>query len=113
MPDSNSKTQGRLCDGLGSNIVVFCWSHYYTSWPHYCKGVRRKVGYSGTSHDPDVISEQRRSFPRRQLELFSHGLKSTEVYFNIIPWPAQSIYLTSLNHSGRFWRLQWRKDSHL
>jgi hypothetical protein len=25
MPASNSETQGRSCDGLGSSIMVFCW----------------------------------------------------------------------------------------
>jgi hypothetical protein len=34
MPGSNSETRGRFCDGLGGNIVVFCWSHYYPSWPN-------------------------------------------------------------------------------
>jgi anion-transporting ArsA/GET3 family ATPase len=28
MPGCNSKTRGRFCNGLGSNIVVFCWPHY-------------------------------------------------------------------------------------
>jgi hypothetical protein len=39
MPGSNSETRGRFCDGLGSNIMVFCQSHYYPSWLNYCKGV--------------------------------------------------------------------------
>jgi hypothetical protein len=29
MPGSNSETWGRFCNGLGSNIVVLCWFHYY------------------------------------------------------------------------------------
>jgi hypothetical protein len=37
MPGSNSETRKGLCDGLGSNIVVFCWSRYYPSWSNYCK----------------------------------------------------------------------------
>jgi hypothetical protein len=24
--------------------IVFCWYHYYPSWPNYCKGVRGQVG---------------------------------------------------------------------
>jgi hypothetical protein len=44
MPGSNSETQGRFCVGLGSSILVFCWSHYYPSWLNYCKGVRGQVG---------------------------------------------------------------------
>jgi hypothetical protein len=32
MPGSNSETRGRFCNGLDSNIVVFCWSLYYSSW---------------------------------------------------------------------------------
>jgi hypothetical protein len=43
-------------------VWAFCWSHYYPPWPNYCKGVCRQVG---ESHDPDVISEQRCSCPRR------------------------------------------------
>jgi hypothetical protein len=27
MPGSNREIWGRFCDGLGSNIVAFCWSH--------------------------------------------------------------------------------------
>jgi hypothetical protein len=49
------KHGGRFSEGLGSNIVVFCWSHY-PSWPNNCKGVRGQVAQSGASHDPDVIS---------------------------------------------------------
>jgi hypothetical protein len=37
MPDSNSGTWGRFCDGLDSNTVVYCWSHYYHSLPNYCE----------------------------------------------------------------------------
>jgi hypothetical protein len=28
-------------------MVVFFWTHYYPSWPNYCKGVRGKVGQLG------------------------------------------------------------------
>jgi hypothetical protein len=35
---------GDFYDGLGSNIVVFCWSHYCASYPNYCNGVRGQVG---------------------------------------------------------------------
>jgi hypothetical protein len=28
---------------LGSNTVVFCWSHYYPSWLNYCKRVHGEV----------------------------------------------------------------------
>jgi hypothetical protein len=66
MPSSNSETQGRFYDGVGSNIVVFCWSHYYPSWLNYYKGVCEQVEQSGASHDPDIISEQRCSFPWQQ-----------------------------------------------
>jgi hypothetical protein len=37
-----------------------------------------------------------------QLELFSHGLKSIKVNFNIIPCQHSRHILTSLNHSGQF-----------
>jgi hypothetical protein len=78
------KHGGRFYDGLDSDILVtaFCLSHFYSSWPNYCKGLPGEVEQSGASHDPDVISEKRCSFPERnaptftQLELFSHGLKT-------------------------------------
>jgi hypothetical protein len=44
MPGSNSETRGKFYDDLDSNIVIFCWSHYYRSWPNYWKGVRGQVG---------------------------------------------------------------------
>jgi hypothetical protein len=28
--------KGRFCDVFDSNIEVFCWTHYYPSWPNYC-----------------------------------------------------------------------------
>jgi hypothetical protein len=48
-----------------------------------------------------------------QLELVSHGLKSMKVNFNIFPCQHNHQILTSLNHSGQFWRLEWETDSHL
>jgi hypothetical protein len=36
---------GTFCDGLGSNVVVFCWSHYYPPWRNYCKGVCGQSGW--------------------------------------------------------------------
>jgi hypothetical protein len=44
MPRSNNKIRVRFCDGLGRNIMVLCWSHFYPSWPHYSKGVCGQVG---------------------------------------------------------------------
>jgi hypothetical protein len=40
---SSSETWRRFCDGSGSNIMVFYWSHY-PSWPNYCKGLHGQVG---------------------------------------------------------------------
>jgi hypothetical protein len=48
-------------------------------------------------------------FSRRQftqLELFSHGLKSMKVNFNIFPGQHNHQIWTSLNHSGQLWRLE-------
>jgi hypothetical protein len=41
---TNSETRGKFCGGLGSNIMVFVWSHYYPSWPNYCKGYVERLG---------------------------------------------------------------------
>jgi hypothetical protein len=57
MPGSNSEMCGKFCDGLSSNIKVLSWSHYYLSWPNYCKGVHEQVDQSGASHDPDDVLE--------------------------------------------------------
>jgi hypothetical protein len=48
----------------------------------------------------------------KQLELFSHGLKN-KVNFNIFAGQQKHRIWTSVNHSGQFWRLEWRTDSHL
>jgi hypothetical protein len=44
MPHSNNKIRVRFCDGLGSNIMIFYWSHFYRSRPNYSKGVCGQVG---------------------------------------------------------------------
>jgi hypothetical protein len=51
--------------------------------------------------------------PFSQLELFTHGLKSMKVKFNILPGQHNHQIGTSLNHSGQFWRLEQGMDSHL
>jgi len=28
---------GDICDDLGSNILVFCWSYNYSEWLNYCQ----------------------------------------------------------------------------
>jgi hypothetical protein len=55
--------QGKFCDGLGSNIAV-----QYSVVPiitlHGRITARENMDMLGKSHDPDVIFEQRCSFPR-------------------------------------------------
>jgi hypothetical protein len=68
MSDSNSETR------LGSNIVVFCWSFISKvlqggTWSNY---FRTTMQFSYTTMSPFT-----------QLELFSHGLKSMMMNFNI------------------------------
>jgi hypothetical protein len=46
------------------------------------------------------------------LELFSHGLKSMKVNFNIFPVQRYHQIWTSLDHSGQLWRVQWGTDFH-
>jgi hypothetical protein len=47
------------------------------------------------------------------MELYSYGLKSMNVNFNIFPGQHNHQISTSLNHSGQFWRLEGRTNSHL
>jgi hypothetical protein len=42
--------------------------------------------------------------PLTQLELFSHGLKSMKVNFNMFPGQHNHQILTTLNHFGQFWK---------
>jgi hypothetical protein len=86
-----------------------CCSHYYPSWPNSLV----------KSHDPDIISEWQCGLPKKtmppftQMELFSHGLKSMKVNFNIFPGQHNYQVWTPLNHSGHFWGQEWGLDSHL
>jgi hypothetical protein len=47
------------------------------------------------------------------MELFSHGLNSTKVNFNIFPGQHNHQIWTTLNHCGQLCRLEWGTDSHL
>jgi hypothetical protein len=51
--------------------------------------------------------------PFTQLELFSDGLKSMKVNFNIFPGQHNHQIWASLNHCYQFRRLEWGPDSHL
>jgi hypothetical protein len=48
-----------------------------------------------------------------QMGLFSHGLKSMKLNFNIFPGQHNHHSWTSLNYSGKFFRPDWGTDSHL
>jgi hypothetical protein len=75
MPGSNSETQGRVCDGLGSNIVA----QYSVGSIITRRGLIttreqvERLGNTGASHDPDVISEHRYSVPRRYILIHAAG----------------------------------------
>jgi hypothetical protein len=62
--------------------TVFWWSHYYPLWPNHYKGTNGRA-----SHDfRTTMQFSRTTIPTfTQLELFSHGLKSMKVNFNIFP----------------------------
>jgi hypothetical protein len=92
MTSSNSETRGRFCDGLGSNIVV-----QYSVGPiitlHGRITAREFVDRLGNQMHPMVHT----LFPYNDAvfqdddasihtaELYSHGLKSMRVNFNIFP----------------------------
>jgi hypothetical protein len=39
------RTRERFYDRLDRNVMVFCCSNYYPSWPNYCKGVSTWTGW--------------------------------------------------------------------
>jgi hypothetical protein len=93
MPGSNSESRWRFCDGLGSNIVVL-----YPVGPiitlHGRIAAREYVDRLGNQVHPmiqtlfpnnDALFKKKTMSPFKQLELFSHGLKSMKVNFNIFP----------------------------
>jgi hypothetical protein len=88
----NSETRGRFCEGLGNTIVV-----QYSVRPiitlHGRITAREYVDRLGNQRHPtiqtlfpnnDAVSQESNT-PFIQLELFSHGLKSMKVNFNIFP----------------------------
>jgi hypothetical protein len=85
MPDSNSETWGRFYDSLGSNIVVkYSVSPIITF--HGRITTREYVDSLGNQVHPMIqtlFPKIQGNFPRLQLELFSYGLKSMKVNFDI------------------------------
>jgi hypothetical protein len=103
-PGSNSETRGRFCDGLGSNIMLITLHGQITAMAY--------VDSLGSQVHPMIQTflKKRCSFPRWQCPnshswncLFSHGLKSMKVNFNIFPGQHNHQIWTSLNHSDQFW----------
>jgi hypothetical protein len=45
MPSYNCETLGQICDDLGSNILVFCWSYNYSECPNCCQWLRGHFSY--------------------------------------------------------------------
>jgi hypothetical protein len=90
MPGSNSEARWTFCDGLGSNIVV-----QYSARPvitlHGLITAREYVDRLGNQVHPMIqtlfpnndaaLQDDNAQFT--QLELFSHGLRSMKVNFNI------------------------------
>ena len=37
MPGSNCETWRWICDDLGKNVLVFCWTYSNSEWSNYCK----------------------------------------------------------------------------
>jgi hypothetical protein len=111
MPGSDSETRGggRFCDGLDRNIVLFCWSHYYTYGRITAREYVDKLGNQvhpmiQTFPNNDAVFQDDNA-PFTRLELFSHGLKSMKVNFNIYPDQHHHQIWASLNNFGQFWRL--------
>jgi hypothetical protein len=99
MPGSNSETRrfGQQYRG-----TVFCWSHYYLSWPNYCKGLHGQGGWSRASHDPDVNSEQRCSFPSWQCPN-SHSWNSSAIVWRAWKGTSTSSLATTMTTFEHHW----------
>jgi hypothetical protein len=91
MPGSNSETRVRFYDDFGINIVVQYSVRTIISF-HSRITAREYVGRLGNQVYPMFLQTlflnndadfQDNSAPFTQLELFSHGLKSMKVNFNI------------------------------
>jgi hypothetical protein len=85
-----------------SRYSVLCWSDYCPSWPNYCKGVRAQVGQSRASHDADVISEQRSSFPRRQCH-HPHRWNCSVVDWIAWKWTSTSSLASTITGFEHHW----------
>jgi hypothetical protein len=55
MPGSNYETWEGICDDLGRNILVFCWSCNYSEWSNYCQWLNHVQPTAQTSADYDAI----------------------------------------------------------
>jgi hypothetical protein len=93
MPGPNNETRGRFCDGLGSNIVVL-WSVVPLITLHGRITARVYVDTLGKQVHPmiqklllnnDAVLQDDNAPIYTAGELFSHGLKSMKVNFNILP----------------------------
>jgi hypothetical protein len=92
MPDSNSETWGRFCDGLGSNIMVqhsvgpIITLHGRITAREYMDRLGNQVHpmiQMLLSNSDTVLQDD--NIPIHTAELFSHGLKCMKVNFNIFP----------------------------
>jgi hypothetical protein len=93
----------RRC-GQQCQETVFCWSHYYPSWPKFCKGVRGQVVWSGASHDLDVISEQWCSFPRRRCP-HSHNGNCSVMGWRTWRWTSTSSLASTIASFEHQWTI--------
>jgi hypothetical protein len=114
---SNSETRRRFCDGSDSNIVLLVpllpfmaellQGNTWTGW------VIRCIPWSRRYFRTTMQFSKTTTLTFTQLELFSHGMKTTEANFNIFPDQHNHQIWTSLDYSGQFWRLEWGSDSQL
>jgi hypothetical protein len=85
----------------------FCWSHYYPSWPNYCKGVTwtgwviRCIPWS--RHFRTTMQFSKDNNAPIYAAATVHSSKSMKVNFSIFPG----------QHNHLFWRLVWGTASHL
>jgi len=89
MPDSNCEIWRQMCDELGSNILVLCWSQNCSEWSNYCQGLH------GASYGPVFFPNNDAIFQDNILPVHTASsvqswLEKHEDALQHLPLPAQS-----------------------